>query len=145
MSDHRLSALLTFAPPDAFPKYRYLTGRPTHLAGLPLVSPTRGILLAIIYYTIPHPFCNPFGTKTPGAVAKSLDTVMQGDVPDYVKSEGLAGQHLNTRIAPGDNDRVSIGAAILILNRSSFAEDLLTKAERARSGDLCPSQSKLEP
>jgi hypothetical protein len=36
-------------------------------------------------------------------------------------------------------------AAILILNRSSFAEGLLTEAERARSGDLCPSQSKLEP
>jgi hypothetical protein len=34
-------------------------------------------------------------------------------------------------------------SAIHILNRSSFAEGLLTEAERAWSGDLRPSQSKL--
>jgi hypothetical protein len=39
--------------------------------------------------------------------------------------------------------QVHFQAAIRILNRSSFAEGLLTEAERAWSGDLRPSQSKL--
>jgi len=95
------------------------------------------------------PYLTPFATllapKTLGLLQSPLTPSLQGDVPGYVKFKGFAGQHLNTRIAPGDNDRASIGAAILILNRSSFAEGLLTDPSAPRSGDLCLPQSKLEP
>ena len=54
----------------------------------------------------------------------------------------------------GKKSRPNLGAAFLVhqwqyktfgKSQSSFAEGLLTEAEGARSGDLGPSQSKLEP
>ena len=133
VSNHRLSALLTFAPPDAFPKYRYLTGRPTHLAGLPLVSSTRGLFLATIQLYHTSPLLQPFWHQKPWGCCK---------VPRHCHCKEMSQVMSSLRDLL---DSTFIGAAILTLNRSLFAEGLLTEAERARSGDLCPSQSKLEP